>query len=52
MAQSEPEPGQRPMTDEELAEAREALEELREHDREYLAEQLGGDPDDYRHDAE
>ena len=40
------------MTDEEFAEAREALEELRENDREYLAEQLGGDPDDYRHDAD
>ena len=52
MAQSEPEPGQRPMTDEELEEAREALEELREHDREYLAEELRGEPDDYRHDVE
>jgi hypothetical protein len=40
------------MTDEEIEEAREALEELRKHDREYLAEQLGGDPDDYRHDAD
>lgn len=40
------------MTDEELEEAREALEELREHDREYFAEELGGEPDDYRHDVE
>lgn len=39
------------MTDEELVEAREALEELRDHDREFLAEQLGGEPDDYRHDV-
>jgi hypothetical protein len=39
------EPGQRLMTDEEHAEAREVLGELRKHDREYLAEQLGGDPD-------
>ena len=40
------------MTDEELGEAREAIEELRVHDCEYLADQLGGDPEDYRHDAE
>ena len=40
------------MTDAELAEAREALEELRESDRDYLAEQLGGEPEDYRYDAE
>ena len=40
------------MTDEELEEAREAIEELRVRDREYLAEELGGDPEDYRHDAE
>lgn len=40
------------MTDEEIEQAREALEKLREHDREYLAEQLSGDPDDYRHDAD
>ena len=38
-------PGQRFTTDEEHAEAREALGELRKHDREYLTEQLGGDPD-------
>ena len=49
---TQPEPGQRPMTDEEHAEARAAIEELRVRDREYLAEQLGGDPEDYRHDAE
>jgi hypothetical protein len=40
------------MTDEEHEELREAIEELRVRDREYLAEQLGGDPEDYRHDAE
>jgi hypothetical protein len=39
-----------PMTDEELAEAKESLEELREQIREDLAEDLGGDPDDYRAD--
>ena len=33
----------------EIAEAGEALEELREHDREYLAERLGGDHADYCH---
>lgn len=40
------------MTDEKFTEAREALEELHENDREYLAEQLGGEPDDYRHDEQ
>ena len=40
------------MTDEEHEELREAIEELRVRDREYLAEQLGGDPEDYHHDAE
>lgn len=30
----------------------EALEELCEHDQEYLAEELDGKPDDYRHDAD
>ena len=39
------------MTDEEHVEAREAIEELRVRDREYLAEQLSGDPEDYRHNA-
>ena len=34
---------QDPMTDEKLAEAKESLEELRED----LAEDLGGDPEDY-----
>jgi hypothetical protein len=38
------------MTDEELAEAKESLEELRKQVREDLAEDLGGDPDDYRAD--
>jgi len=41
---------QEPMTDGELAEAKESLEELREQVREDLAEDLGGDPDDYRAD--
>ena len=40
------------MTNEELEEAREVIEELRARDREYLAEQLGAAPEDYRHDAE
>ena len=40
------------MTDKELGEAREAIEELRVRDCEYLADQLGSDPEDYRHDAE
>lgn len=35
------------MTDADLAGARERLEELRERVREDLAEDLGGDPDDY-----
>ncbi|WP_275039321.1 hypothetical protein [Halococcus thailandensis] len=37
------------MIDEEIAETGEVIKELREHDREYLAERLGGDPADYRH---
>ena len=41
---------QEPMTDGELAEAKERLEELREQVRKDLAEDLGGDPDDYRAD--
>jgi hypothetical protein len=38
------------MTDEELAEAKEGPEEPRERVREDLAEDLGGDPEDYRAD--
>lgn len=38
---------QEPMTDEELAEAKTALEELRVEVREDLADNLGGDPEDY-----
>lgn len=38
---------QKPMTDEELADARGRLEQLREQVREDLAEDLGGDPEDY-----
>ena len=38
---------QEPMTDEELAEAKESLDELREQVREDLAEDLGGEPEDY-----
>lgn len=35
------------MTDEELTEAQDRLEELREQVREDLAADLGGDPEDY-----
>ena len=35
------------MTDEELAEAKESFEELRERVREDLARDLGGDSEDY-----
>jgi len=38
---------QDPMTDDEFARARERLEELRERVRQDLAEDLGGDPEDY-----
>ena len=38
---------QEPMTDKELAEAKESLEDLREQVREDLAEDLGGAPEDY-----
>ena len=48
MAQSEPEPEQRPMTDEEHGQLREAVEELQAETRQYLADELGGDPDDYQ----
>lgn len=37
-----------PMTDEELAAASEELQDLREEVREDLADDLGGDADDYR----
>jgi hypothetical protein len=36
------------MTDAEIAEARERIQDLREEVRADLAEDLGGDPDDYR----
>ena len=36
------------MTDEELAEFKEAMEEQGEELREALAEDLGGEPEDYR----
>lgn len=36
-----------PLTEEEHAEARERFDELREEVREQLAEDLGGDPEDY-----
>jgi len=39
-------------TNEEHEERREAIEDLRVRDREYLAEQLGDDPEADRHDAE
>ena len=39
-----------PMTDEQLAAARDEMQDLREEVREALAEDLGGDPEDYRTD--
>ena len=45
MARSEPE--MRPLTDEEYEDAREALKELRAKTKEYLAEDLGGEPEEY-----
>lgn len=39
-----------PMTDEEIAELREEMDEQREDIRAALAEDLGGDPEDYRAD--
>lgn len=41
---------ERPMTDDELAAASEAIQELRAEVRADLAEDLGGRPDDYRAD--
>lgn len=38
---------QEPMTDAEIEQAREGIEELRKQVREDLAEDLGGDPEDY-----
>lgn len=38
------------MTDAEIAEARERIQDLREEVREDLAEDLGADPEDYRSD--
>jgi len=35
-------------TDEEIARLREAIQEQRVEVREYLARELGGDPEDYR----
>ena len=45
MARSEPEV--RPLTDEEHEDIREALKELRAKTKEYLAEDLGGESEDY-----
>lgn len=42
---------QRPMRADEIAELREAMEEQRDAVREALAEDLGGDPEDYRVDG-
>lgn len=36
-----------PMTDEEIEQAKAEIDELREDVREALAEDLGGEPDDY-----
>lgn len=40
------------MTDDEHEQLRDAIEELRDETRQYLAEELGGEPDDYRHDGD
>jgi len=40
---------QEPLTDEEIAEFKEKMDEGSEEIREDLAEDFGGDPDDYRH---
>ena len=42
---------QKPVSDEEFAAAKERLDELRERVREDLAEDLGGDPEDYNADT-
>ena len=40
------------MSDDRFEAARERIDELREETRQYLADGLGGDPEDYRHDAD
>jgi len=40
---------QEPLTDEQLAEFKEKMEESSEEIREDLADGFGGEPDDYRH---
>lgn len=40
---------QEPLTDEQLAELKEKMEETSEEIREDLADDFGGGPDDYRH---
>ena len=50
MARSEPAPEQRPLTDEEHEEIKEGLDEFARETRELLAQELGGDPEDYRRD--
>ena len=50
MARSEPEPEQRPTTGDEHDQLRDAIEELQTETQEYLADELGGDPEDYRTD--
>lgn len=52
MARSESESGQRPLTDEEHAELKEGLDEFARETRELLADELGGDPEDYRPDRD
>lgn len=42
---------QEPMTDEDLEDAKEVIRELREETREALAEELGGEADDFRADT-
>ena len=41
-------PDQKPMTEAEFAELQDAMDEQREELLEALAEDLGGDPEDYR----
>ena len=50
MARSEPTPEQRPLTDEEHKEIKEDLDEFVRETRELLADELGGEPEDYRPD--
>ena len=50
MARPRPAPEQRPLTDEEIEEAKENLADFERETRELLADELDGDPEDYRPD--